>query len=670
MKDNNPRIFNVLLYGAKGDGIEIQGTASISSTSHALTCTGAAFTANDVGKTIVIDGAGASGAQLATTISAFTDATHVSITAAAGSTVSSVRIVYGTDDTVAIQNAINAAYNYSVGKNSGGKVFIPNGLYIIAGALQTSIGGVNPNCQLYIPAAASSRDNARATIIIEGESIPDFTSNDPINTTPYFPAKTGTVLLSTITGSGTCASVFGTKAPGTAFLNFNYSNTIFKNLSILVNYNTGGAGPSVGGINAQYFATASGDYVKTEIDGSVGLMPQPTNEVAGIIAPKFNCEIVSSWTNCMTIGFKYGFVSGEHTYLNLIAIVGCYNGLVSLTNNLPWYGGLISITWCHNHFFIPAANILDQTAGTCYFSISQFEVESINSTGTWVDVGNTILDSSNFGKGYILRYIALSGSSGEQDSAYSISGGTGIICKRITGPFLPPIDLGSSYYTPGFAYRQGDMVLQSYSAANSTIYNNAQLVSGTEKYINTQAASKIQMLGSGGAAGSIIINNAASGTAGTTPTWNTGWIFKPDGTAGNDATNVVPTAWMDFLASTTAKAALRIRAGAAPTSPNDGDIWNDSTAHIIKSRVNGITLNNGHVSGQTTLISGTKAITITGLTTSSLCLSIVVVTPSGTTSTVQYQGVCTANTLTLQANVAAGTINVADGSTINYSVQP
>lgn len=75
---------------------------------------------------------------------------------------------------------------------------------------------------------------------------------------------------------------------------------------------------------------------------------------------------------------------------------------------------------------------------------------------------------------------------------------------------------------------------------------------------------------------------------------------------------------------------------------------------------------NGRV-GQVALVSGTKAITISGLTTSSRAF-ITLVTPSGVTLTTTYQAVCTANTLTLQANVAAGTINTADASTLNYFV--
>ena len=75
---------------------------------------------------------------------------------------------------------------------------------------------------------------------------------------------------------------------------------------------------------------------------------------------------------------------------------------------------------------------------------------------------------------------------------------------------------------------------------------------------------------------------------------------------------------------------------------------------------------NGRV-GQTTLVGGTKAITITGLTTSSRAL-VQLVTPSGATLTVNYQAVCTANTLTIQANLAATTINTSDVSVLNYFI--
>lgn len=80
-----------------------------------------------------------------------------------------------------------------------------------------------------------------------------------------------------------------------------------------------------------------------------------------------------------------------------------------------------------------------------------------------------------------------------------------------------------------------------------------------------------------------------------------------------------------------------------------------------------ITEGTNSIVGQTTLVAGTKAITITGLTTSSRAI-VTLVTPTGTTSTTSYQAVCTANTLTIQANIAAGTINTGDTSVLNYLI--
>jgi hypothetical protein len=50
---------------------------------------------------------------------------------------------------------------------------------------------------------------------------------------------------------------------------------------------------------------------------------------------------------------------------------------------------------------------------------------------------------------------------------------------------------------------------------------------------------------------------------------------------------ILPTALLDLAAGTTARASLRIRNGVAPSSPNDGDIWNDGVD--LKVRLGGTT---------------------------------------------------------------------------------
>lgn len=109
-------------WGAKCDAIyqsnqnfDFPSTSlTIASGSKNLLSTGSTFTSADVGKSIWVPGAGVAGAGLSTTIQAFTDATHVVLTLAAGTTISGAAatntapFVYGTDDTAAIQAAMTA----------------------------------------------------------------------------------------------------------------------------------------------------------------------------------------------------------------------------------------------------------------------------------------------------------------------------------------------------------------------------------------------------------------------------------------------------------------------------------------------------------------------------------------------------------------------------------
>jgi hypothetical protein len=82
-----------------------------------------------------------------------------------------------------------------------------------------------------------------------------------------------------------------------------------------------------------------------------------------------------------------------------------------------------------------------------------------------------------------------------------------------------------------------------------------------------------------------------------------------------------PTALVDILASTTARASLRIRSGAAPTTPNAGDIWSNGTdlfAYVggvtknITSPTGVGTITGSGTAGQVTFWSGTSAVTGSG----------------------------------------------------------
>lgn len=115
----------------------------------ANTSNSAPFTSADVGKAIIVPSAGGfTNVPLVTTIASFQSSTQVTLTAASTSAVTGYGAVYGTDDTSAIQAAINAAVTFAQGSEGGtGEVVFSDKIYCVAGAL----AGTYQNSQLQIP---------------------------------------------------------------------------------------------------------------------------------------------------------------------------------------------------------------------------------------------------------------------------------------------------------------------------------------------------------------------------------------------------------------------------------------------------------------------------------------------------------------------------------------
>jgi hypothetical protein len=98
--------FNVKDYGALGNGKRLTGVTSASASASITVSTGS-FTSADIGKVAVVYTNGAAGTI--TTIQSVTSGTQITLAATAGITTSVGLIIYGTDNTAAMQSAINAA---------------------------------------------------------------------------------------------------------------------------------------------------------------------------------------------------------------------------------------------------------------------------------------------------------------------------------------------------------------------------------------------------------------------------------------------------------------------------------------------------------------------------------------------------------------------------------
>ncbi len=130
-------VFLVEDYGAVGDA-QFKNDGAMNSGSNVVYAnTSNPFSSADVGKTLVIPGAGAAGDQLQGTITSFTSSSQVQLSVAASTTVSAQRFVWGTDNTTPVQNAVDAAKAVF-----GGEVIFRSGTpYLITG--QIVLGGTS-----------------------------------------------------------------------------------------------------------------------------------------------------------------------------------------------------------------------------------------------------------------------------------------------------------------------------------------------------------------------------------------------------------------------------------------------------------------------------------------------------------------------------------------------
>lgn len=369
-KDRPAWLFDVTEYGALGNG-KIASDAAMTSGSAVLTSASAPFTVGDVGKAVMVLAAGASGETLVGTISGFTSSTQVTLSATAGSTVSGVPALWASDDTVAIQAAVDAAVAYALAHAYAATVFIPPAaaaFYGIAGALKTG-GSTLGNAQIALPVVPTT--GRKLTLTIEGAH----TGAGVQHWQQTAPNSTGSTLVSfglfansgaqtaSINAAGNPAVIGGPSQPG----GYGVAPGVFSNLyvdigdlSILTCHSKFGftytAIDLSGVANAQLrdgqtsttgvVAPPAGSYVSPGVFAtglSIGiLLPANGNN---------DCTILRNWT--IGGGYTYGLLATEHTDIYGLRIlycwaalcpVGTYYSSVGAAHSIN--GSLISIEQC------------------------------------------------------------------------------------------------------------------------------------------------------------------------------------------------------------------------------------------------------------------------------------------------------------------------------------
>jgi hypothetical protein len=300
--------------GAKGDGKQVIDGA-MTSGSHTVTSASNPWAAGDVGKIIVVGGAGASGADLVTTIATFTSAGSVVLSgAAAGATVSSAIITFGSDDTAALQAAIT-----TMSTAAAGRIVAPAGIYIFGGALQTTgIGTPGPayNAQVTLPNVAPGI--AANVLMIEGDRP---AGGDYFQLLGSEPPRYGTIFFSTGSGSGTRPCFIGGPQLGAntmSALNFYLRNITLRTVT----------NPTISLLDLLKVGNAALEYVTLDVGRNPDELPQPTTTTStGVYMPgQFNnCRNVMRSVYIM--GFYCGAHLSEHADIDDLTIQSCYHAV-------------------------------------------------------------------------------------------------------------------------------------------------------------------------------------------------------------------------------------------------------------------------------------------------------------------------------------------------------
>lgn len=353
-------IFNVFAYGAKADGKQVHDATMLTASAVVHSAT-ANFVSGDVNKVVQVKGAGtAQSTTLIGTILSVQSATQatLSVSNASGSDLTGLAMMWGTDDTAAINAALTAATAHALTTGGLVKVFFPvpvnaNGFYAIGGALlHTGLG----NAQIPLPLQATTLN--KLTIIFEGagnaaafQHWEQTALQTSVTLLSFGVYANGTAQNDDINTNGN-PSIIGGPTPqngyGISPGIFNNVLPILRNLSLRNAHNASGFawgafdfyGCAEANVENVVWGTtgnvADGDFSNPSIFGageSIGmLMPAPGNN------DNSRCQNIA----CQG-GYTFAAFLPEHFVTDRIAILYCWSGVCPVGNYAGSVGSVHAI---------------------------------------------------------------------------------------------------------------------------------------------------------------------------------------------------------------------------------------------------------------------------------------------------------------------------------------
>lgn len=300
---------------------------------------------------------------------------NATLAANAGNSVSGSPLVYGTDDTTAVQAAINACL-----AAAGGVVYFPSSRYVIGGAIQTT----NSCCsQLEIAPVPAS---GLPVVELLGDRQMDRHSEGASA------AAGGSFIVSTSAGAAYTANtaipaVIGTPTPESHGGNGqSHIRVTVRQLAFVLPVNPKLAAVGLGG--ADYAHVEGVQFTTIE---APGFATQPTNPTGiGLVGP-----YVGNWGNnvvrdVVMEGYYQGLKFGEHTAGENVGIYKCFIGAGWSTHQHPSNFGYIDIERCTHGiaYSDPSTGGPSSAPGACYLTINDLDTENGGGVGWFNKVTN------------------------------------------------------------------------------------------------------------------------------------------------------------------------------------------------------------------------------------------------------------------------------------------
>lgn len=407
-----PGWLNVKAFGAKGD-LQAIIDAEMIKGSPVLKSAAGRFKPTDVGKLCTVDKATSNTVSLYTVIVSWQSTNQVTLRDAAGVSVTNAGAIWGTDDTKAIQGAID-----EIDVRGGGTVYFPPGTYYIHGAPG---GAHGENSQLRLPSVGGPIGGPTGRIV----PITFLGACRPVMSMLRGLADNngGSMLFSDCESDGN-ASMLGARGPvsinaarGWPFLSNVFPH--FENLAVSITdfrtiHNGAPFGPSITALNMFDVQAASTRNVVVQYRAPnyhtagnpwCGKNPPISYpNAAGIKFPQVLNNInITAEGDLTAIGFPTGVVVSELFCGFRVQAAGCYTGLfIGHSSHSLVIQNVVS-QW--NHFGIAV-----KASRTPHIMISSYSVEVDNpddgvpgweGTPEWTANGDDYNDPKDSGRGLI-----------------------------------------------------------------------------------------------------------------------------------------------------------------------------------------------------------------------------------------------------------------------------